>query len=62
MAHQSSHQNLCFFDVNRDQIRRITAKLDNTIITIQSAASPGPRDGSGDTAILAPGLRNERSG
>lgn len=51
MANQSSHQNLCFFDVYRDQIRRITAEVDNTIMMRQKAATPIPRDGYGDVAM-----------
>ena len=51
MANQSSHQNLCLFDVYRDQIRRITAKIDNIIMTIPNIATPSPRDGYGDAAM-----------
>ena len=59
MANQSSHQNRCLFDVARDQIRRMTAKVDNTIMTIQNTVSFGPRDWSGDAAMVAFNLRYE---
>ena len=53
MANQSSHQNFCFLDVYRDQIRRITAKIDDMIMRIQNAVTPGPRDGYGDAPMTA---------
>ena len=59
MAHQSSHQNLCFFDMNRDQTRRITAEIDNIIMVIQSAVSTDPRDGSDEVAMSASGSSDE---
>ena len=43
-------------------MRRTTAKMDKIIMTIQNAVRPSPRFGSGDTAMAASSLRNERKG